>query len=73
MRCATWDLSRQVILVEPPPADLSTCALLIPEAGDSLNNPFALTAEDGLAIAAAIVGVWIVGFGSRILIRVLGH
>jgi uncharacterized protein (UPF0210 family) len=73
MRCATWDAARQVILVDPPPADLSTCALLIPESGDSLNNPFMLSAEDGLAIAAAIVGVWIVGFGARVLIRVLGH
>jgi hypothetical protein len=73
MRCATWDAGHQVILVEPPPADLATCALLIPEAEDTLNSPFALSAEDGMAIAVAIVGVWIVGFGSRVLIRVLGR
>jgi hypothetical protein len=73
MRCATWDTGHQVILVDPPPADLSTCALLIPEADDTLNSPFSLSAEDGVAIAVAIVGVWIVGFGTRVLIRVLGH
>jgi hypothetical protein len=73
MRCATWDTGHQVLIVDPPPADLTTCSLLIPESGDTLNSPFALSAEDGMAIAVAIVGVWIVGFGSRVLIRVLGH
>jgi hypothetical protein len=71
MRCATWNSGHQVIIVDPPPADMTTCALLIPEAGDTVNSPFALSAEDGIAIAAAIVGVWVVGFGTRALIRVL--
>lgn len=73
MRCATWDAGQQVLLVDPPPADRSTCALLIPEPGDTLNHPFSLSAEDGMAIAFAIVGVWIAGFAARVLIRALGR
>jgi hypothetical protein len=73
MRCATWDTGHQILLVDPPPADLSTCALLIPEPGDTLNHPFSLSAEDGMAIAFAIVGVWTAGFAVRVVSRAIGR
>ncbi len=69
--CATYNASNQVLIVTPPPADMSTCALLIPTVGDSVNDPFHLDAADGLAIASAIVLVWGTGFAARALIRVL--
>jgi hypothetical protein len=69
--CATTNASNQVVIVTPPPADVTTCALLIPTAEDSMNSPFSLTPADGLAIATAIVSVWAVGFATRALIRVL--
>lgn len=67
--CATYNESGQVLIVTPPPADMSTCALLIPTVGDSVNDPFHLSASDGTAIAAAIVLVWCAGFAGRALIR----
>jgi uncharacterized protein (UPF0210 family) len=69
--CATYNAAHQVEIVVPQPADISNCALLIPTAGDSINSPFALSSSDGLAIAYAIVAVWVVGFGTRAIIRVL--
>jgi hypothetical protein len=72
MHCATWNSSNEVVIVTPPPADMQSCALLIPSSADSL-TPFNLLAEDGYAIAIAIVSVWLVGFAVRAVIRVLGH
>ncbi len=69
--CATYNVVGQVLIVIPPPADLSTCALLIPTADDAANNPFLLSPADGVAVAFAIVSVWAVGFGFRALIRSL--
>lgn len=71
MICATYDVSGQVTVVSPPPADLGTCALLIPTGSEGASNPFALSAADGLAIASAIVLVWGAGFCVRALVRVL--
>ena len=71
MICATYDASGVVSIVTPPPADVTGCALLIPTAADQANNPFALSGADGVAVAAAIVGVWCVGFAGRALIRAL--
>jgi hypothetical protein len=69
--CATYNAAHQVMVVSPPPADLSTCALLIPTANDSMNSPFSLSMADGLAIAGAIVAVWAVGFAFRAIARSL--
>ena len=69
--CATYNGSNQVLIVTPPPADMSTCALLIPTVGDSVNDPFHLSAADGSAIAVAIVSMWCLGLATRLLIRVL--
>jgi hypothetical protein len=69
--CATYNASQQVVIVTPPPNDLSTCALLIPTPEDSMNSPFNLSAADGLSIAYAIVAVWAIGFAFRALARVL--
>lgn len=71
MQCASWNASNQVVIVTPPPADLSSCALLIPNAGDSLNSPFTLSVADGVTIGSAIVFVWGVGYASRSVIRAL--
>lgn len=67
--CATYNGANQVLIVNPPPADMSTCALLIQTADDWQNNPFYLSAADGTTIAIAIVGVWSAGFAARALIR----
>ena len=69
--CGTYNISGQVSIVTPPPADLSTCALLIPTEADSTNNPFVFSAADGSAIAFAVVAAWAVGFAGRALIRAL--
>lgn len=69
--CATYNITGAVLIVTPPPADLSTCALLISTAAEWGNNPFALSEADGIAIASAIVLVWTVGFCWRALNRTL--
>lgn len=69
--CATHNGAGQVLIVTPPPADFSTCPLLIQTAEDWNNNPFYLSTADGMAVALAIVGVWSVGFAARSLIRAL--
>jgi hypothetical protein len=69
--CATYDSNGIVSVVTPPPADVSTCALLIPTTGDSVNNPFMLSAADGALIASAVISAWAVGFACRALIRSL--
>lgn len=69
--CATYNAANQVLIVTPPPADMSTCALLIQSAEDWQNNPFYLSAADGTAVAVAIVACWSAGFAVRALIRAL--
>lgn len=71
MICATYNASGQVAIVNPPPADISTCALLIPTPADSMSNPFILSVSDGYTIALAVVSIWAIGFGFRALIRSL--
>lgn len=69
--CATYNGANQVLIVTPPPADMSTCPLLIQTAEDWQNNPFYLSTADGMAVAVAIVAVWSAGFAGRALIRAL--
>ena len=69
--CATYNSTGQVSIVTPPPADMSTCALLIPTTEDNVNNPFILSAAEGYAIALAVVSVWALGFASKALISVV--
>lgn len=71
MICAQWDVNGQVQIVAVPPADLSTCALLLPSGAEGVSNPLALSSADGGAIAAAVVFVWAVGFAGRSLVRSL--
>lgn len=71
MLCAQSDIYGVVSITPSQPADLTTCALVIPTAGDLGNNPFALSPADGTAVASAIVLVWGAGFACRALIRSL--
>lgn len=52
----------------PPPPPASTPA---PSSGQSA-FPWSLTAEDGLALSVAILGVWATAFAVRAAIRALG-
>lgn len=69
--CATYNVSGVVSIVSPPPADMSTCALLIPTVGDSVNDPFHLSASDGSAIAIAIAALWFTAYVVRLLIKTI--
>jgi hypothetical protein len=66
--CAMVNGESQVVIVNPQPTDITTCALLVPTSGDDLNNPFNLSVEDGSAIAGAIASLWIAAFAFRVLI-----
>ena len=69
--CATYNEANQVLIVNPPPADMSTCALIISTPAEVQSNPLALSVEDGTAIATAVVLCWVAGAAARVLIRSL--
>lgn len=69
MLCATYNGSNQVLIVTPPPADMSTCALIIPTYAETLNSPFSLSASDGSAIAAGIAALWFTAYVVRLFIK----
>jgi hypothetical protein len=53
------------------PADFSTCSMVLQSGSDVGVSPFAVSAADGTAISAAIIAVWLVGWGFRALILTL--
>ena len=69
--CVVVGSGGELLVQVPAPADLSTCALVVPSGTEVIGNPLALSAADGGAIAGAITLVWGAGFVGRALIRVL--
>lgn len=57
------------------PAAVEPCTGLVvltpAEYGAMSQNPFNLSPEDGTLVAAAVVGVWCIGWAMRALARVL--
>lgn len=69
MLCVTTDAGGAVVLVDPQPVDLTTCASVLVSGSDAINSPFALTPEQGSEIGGAILGVWAVAYVFRVIIR----
>ncbi|SOY66726.1 hypothetical protein [Cupriavidus taiwanensis] len=69
--CVQVEASGAVSVVNPQPADLSTCAYLVQTSAEYLNNPLALSAADGGAIGSAILLVWAVAYAIRSVLAAL--
>lgn len=69
MLCAQVNSTTGALEIMPiQPADFSLCTLVIQSGSDAGVSPFSLSSADGAAISAAIIAVWIVGWGFRALI-----
>lgn len=69
--CVQVEASGAVSVVNPQPADLSTCAYLVQTSAEYLNNPLALSAADGASIGSAILLVWAVAYTIRAVLAAL--
>ena len=66
MICAQADISGVVSVLNPQPADISTCVMVLATPGElSMFSP--MSAADGAVIASAIAAVWALGFVFRAL------
>lgn len=71
MLCVTTGEGGALIVQNPQPANLSECGMVVLSGSEALGNPFALSAEDGAAISAAIITIWAVAFAARVVIQIV--
>jgi hypothetical protein len=57
--------------VDPQPAEVSACALVLQSGSDLGNSPWSLTPEQGSEIGGAILAIWGLAYVFRILVRAL--
>lgn len=69
MECVFIDAAGYVRLVDPQPAEISGCSMVIVSGDSILNNPFALTTEQGTEIGVAIGVLWTVALVCRLFVR----
>jgi hypothetical protein len=68
--CVETNSSGALALVNPQPADVSSCVAVVVSPGE-LSVPWAISREDGGGLSAAIIAVWVVGWSIRMLVRTL--
>lgn len=71
MRCVGVDPSGVVVVINPEPADVSSCSLVLASPGEIGSSPFALDVPAAAAISAAVLLVWAVAWGCRQAINLL--
>ncbi len=64
--CVQVDGAGVVSVVQPQPADMSTCSHVIQSSAEYLNNPLALSVEDGQVIGYSILLVWALAYAARL-------
>lgn len=69
--CVQVDAAGLVSVVNPQPADLSTCSHVIQSSSEYLNNPLALSAQDGQVIGTAIMLCWAGAYVIRAIIAAI--
>lgn len=60
MLCVQVQVDGTIQSVHPPPADYSTCALVIPSGAHASASPFVMTREEGIQIGLAISTIWVI-------------
>jgi hypothetical protein len=71
MRCVAVDVNGFVVDVVPQPATVDSCTLVLATPGEVGSSPWNLTLAQAEPLMWAIVGVLVVGFTFRMLIRAL--
>jgi hypothetical protein len=71
MHCIEQDQDGRLVIMNPQPADLSACAMLVPSGQAVVGNPFALDVEAGAALSVAIISVWAIAFAFRSIMQTL--
>ena len=56
-------------VVSPQPAVTSACAMVVMSGAEAASSPWSFSVEDAQAIAWAVVSLWLVAAGWRLLIR----
>lgn len=69
--CVQQDSQGYLFVVIPQPADLSTCSHVLQSSAEYLNNPLALTAEDGQTLGYSIMLVWAIAYAGRLVLELL--
>lgn len=69
--CVQVDGAGVVSVVNPQPADLSTCSHVIQSSSEYLNNPLALSPQDGQVIGTAIMLCWAAAYVVRSIIAAI--
>lgn len=69
--CVQVNGDGSVSVVNPQPADLTTCAYVVQSSAEFLNNPLALSAADGGVIGSAILLVWAGAYAIRAVLGAL--
>lgn len=71
MLCVEVASDGAVYVVDPQPIDTAGCGHVLVSGESVASSPFALTTEQGAEIGAAILGLWAVAYGIRVVIRAL--
>ena len=71
MICLVADVQGVLSVVQPQPADITTCTYVVGNYAEVANPWNQLTSADGALIGGAILVVWAVGYAFRVLIQFL--
>ena len=71
MLCVEQDINGVILALDPQPADVSLCPLVLVSGPEAALSPWALTPEQGAEIGGAILLVWAIAFGFRAVARTL--
>lgn len=69
--CVQQNSQGYLFVVTPQPADMSTCSHVLQSSAEYLNNPLALTAEDGQTLGFSIMLVWAIAYACRLVAEVI--
>jgi hypothetical protein len=71
---ATWGVTSSLLSAVPGSCGVSAFVTMTDAEYNELvsNSPFSFSAADGMLIGAAVLGVWMIGFAARAVIRTLG-
>lgn len=69
--CVQADVNGVLSVASPQPADISACTMMVIAPSDLMAGPWVLSEEQAVEITGAILMVWAVAWGVRVLIRAL--
>lgn len=70
MICVAVDSNGVLYAVEPQPVSVIECGLVVSSGAAAVASPFHLTVEEGAQIGFAVLLIWALAYGFRLLARV---